>query len=217
VQGLASAVKKEQVLAFKATLEDLPGQPRGIVVSRKGFQEGAREFAAGHGILLYELREPEDRDWDGYVREVHLHMEVHAPVVHAFRLVLDSEWARIEKARLGLPAEPIPVEFRATLGQTLFLEEDGSVFANAGDLVEGYAPGAEKRVAVEHRFDRPIYMTISHPILKRIRVVGFDVDIEDAIAMRQVVRIDANELVAFILKNVADGSFRSLDVQGRPL
>lgn len=38
-------------------LEDLPGQPKGIFVSRGGYQQGAREYARTHGILLYELRE----------------------------------------------------------------------------------------------------------------------------------------------------------------
>ena len=49
-------------MKFKAVLDDLPDQPRGIIVSRNGFQRGARDFAAANGILLYELREPNDDD-----------------------------------------------------------------------------------------------------------------------------------------------------------
>src|SRR4051812_12729057 len=39
----SSAVKQEQVLAFHSVLNDIPGQPRGVIVSRAGFQEGARQ------------------------------------------------------------------------------------------------------------------------------------------------------------------------------
>jgi hypothetical protein len=53
-----SRVKLGQLLEFKGVLDDLPGQPRGIFVTRSGYQRGAREFAAAHGIILYGLDEP---------------------------------------------------------------------------------------------------------------------------------------------------------------
>jgi Restriction endonuclease len=46
-----------ELLKFKGVLEDLPGQPRGIVVTRKGYQSGAAEFARVHDISLFELDE----------------------------------------------------------------------------------------------------------------------------------------------------------------
>jgi hypothetical protein len=51
------AVELGHLLTFKAVLDDLPGQPRGIYVTRSGYQSGAKDFALAHGILLYELRE----------------------------------------------------------------------------------------------------------------------------------------------------------------
>lgn len=208
-------VKQEQVFAFKTVLEDLPGQPRGIMVSRSGFQQGAREFAATHGIMLYELRKPKDSDWEGQIRGVDIHMEMHAPVVHGFRLVLDDEWARNEKERLGLH-EPITLQFRLALGKTLFRREDGSLIGNAGDLVERLAPSKCRRVSTEYRFHEPAFLDVDHPIIKRIKLLGFDLDIEDVVAMRQLVRVDVNDFVRFILKNVEDGTFRQLDADGRP-
>lgn len=50
-------VKKEQVLAFKSILEDIPGQPRGYMVTSKNFQSGGKAFADFHGIKLFLLRE----------------------------------------------------------------------------------------------------------------------------------------------------------------
>lgn len=38
-------VDQGKLLQFKAILDDLPGQPRGLVIARKGFQSGAIEFA----------------------------------------------------------------------------------------------------------------------------------------------------------------------------
>jgi hypothetical protein len=50
-------VDQGELLKFKAVLDDLPGQPKGIFISRSGYQKGARDFALAHGILVYELRE----------------------------------------------------------------------------------------------------------------------------------------------------------------
>ena len=50
-------ISQLHLLAFESILRDLPGQPRGICVTRSTFQSGARDFALKHGILLYELKE----------------------------------------------------------------------------------------------------------------------------------------------------------------
>jgi hypothetical protein len=50
-------VSKGELLHFKAVLDDLPGQPRGIFVTRKGYQRGAKEVAKANGIVLFELDE----------------------------------------------------------------------------------------------------------------------------------------------------------------
>jgi restriction endonuclease len=50
-------VEKGHILTFKSVLDDLPGQPKGIYVTKSGYQSGAKDFALAHGILLYELRE----------------------------------------------------------------------------------------------------------------------------------------------------------------
>jgi len=52
-----NAVKQGDLFHFKCILDDLPGQPRGVFVTRTGYQQGAKHFAAAQGILLYELDE----------------------------------------------------------------------------------------------------------------------------------------------------------------
>jgi len=36
-----SKIKKEHVLAFRGVLDDIPGQPRGVLITRTGFQSGS--------------------------------------------------------------------------------------------------------------------------------------------------------------------------------
>ena len=97
-----SRVKLGQLLEFKGVLDDLPGQPRGIFVTRSGYQRGAKEFAAAHGIILYELDEPPKRPnttittwgWIKYEAEV-----------RSFKLPVNNvEHEPVEELAMGLKA-----------------------------------------------------------------------------------------------------------------
>jgi hypothetical protein len=133
-----------------------------------------------------------------------------------FQLVPDKEWVLAEKKRLGLPNTPITFKVHSRSGDLLFRHEDGSVFTNAGDILETLVPSYGERVLVQYRFDEPVFVDINHQTFKRIKILGLDADIEDASCLEQTLQIDVNAIVAFILKNVADGTFRRLDAQGHP-
>jgi hypothetical protein len=50
-------IDQGEVLKFIAVLDDLPGRPKGIIVTRSGYQKSAKDHAVANGILMYELRE----------------------------------------------------------------------------------------------------------------------------------------------------------------
>jgi hypothetical protein len=57
VKDWGKPVDQGQLLLFKGVLDDLPGQPKGVFVTRSGYQLGAKDYALAHGIVLYELKE----------------------------------------------------------------------------------------------------------------------------------------------------------------
>jgi hypothetical protein len=113
-------VNQGQLLQFKGVLDDLPNQPRGVFVTRTGYQQGAKDFAEAHGIILYELDEPAKRPntqitplgWilykaefrtfkvpsqnpdEGLVDELAmgLNITVYQPVYSNFEFQIDSPW-----------------------------------------------------------------------------------------------------------------------------
>ena len=50
-------ISKSAVLAFREVLNDLPHQPRGVIVTKTGFQSGAKSLANKYGIKLFLLRQ----------------------------------------------------------------------------------------------------------------------------------------------------------------
>ena len=49
---------------------------KGVMVSRMGFTAPAKTYAESKDIGLVELRRPLDRDWGGYIREVHIALTI---------------------------------------------------------------------------------------------------------------------------------------------
>ena len=88
-------VPQSEVLLLKAILDDIPGQPRGILVTKTGYQSGAIETAKINGIILYELREPNDSDWEGRIKTIHLQMKYFIPHTKV-DIIQDIPWLKDE-------------------------------------------------------------------------------------------------------------------------
>jgi len=82
-----SLVPIGKVRDFKAVLDDL-NNVNGIMVSKKGFQEGAKKFAKEYGISLRELRTPR---WNEEIGSISITFYTDLQRVY-FRL--DDDWAR---------------------------------------------------------------------------------------------------------------------------
>lgn len=80
-------VPKEKVCAFHGVLADL-GNVEGIMVSKEGYQKGAKTFAKEYGIYLKELRPPKNDETIIGTIENHIHTEIR----HRYFLI-DEEWA----------------------------------------------------------------------------------------------------------------------------
>ena len=62
VQAKDDEVSLGMVHTFKSVLDDIAGQPRGMMVTTKHFHSGAFATAQHHGIELYALRPPDAAD-----------------------------------------------------------------------------------------------------------------------------------------------------------
>ena len=63
---------------------------KGVIVSKMGFTGPAKDYAKAKNIGLVELRRPLDRDWDGYIREVHVTLMLDQTEIHDVRFHLTA-------------------------------------------------------------------------------------------------------------------------------
>lgn len=141
VKNWSRSVNQGEVMKFKAMLDDLSDQPRGIIVARSGFQEGARRLARTSGIVMYELREPTEDDLDGPVREVDFTFASYHSSTTEIQLVHDEDWRISESVRLGLEEAP-RLLFSMEPDDTQLFDELGAQLGSVKQLTDSwYADG----------------------------------------------------------------------------
>ena len=132
-------VDQGQVLKLSAVLADLPGQPRGIIVTRSGFQAGARRLAAVKGILLYELRKPTEADLRNRVTALNLTLTAYLPKAFNIHLEHDESWRRSEALKRGLNEAP-QLQLILEPNETRLFDGDGREIGMVIDVIHGLYP-----------------------------------------------------------------------------
>lgn len=84
-------VSKEKINAFHDKLNDIGGV-KGVYVTKKGYQSGAKEIADKYGITLIEMRKPNEKDWEGKIKEIDLNLQLYFQDVYDFSIDVDKNW-----------------------------------------------------------------------------------------------------------------------------
>lgn len=212
------AVNQGELLKFKAVLDDLPDQPRGVFVTRTGYQKGAFDFAKAHGVLLYKLHEVEIPAGDlGFITIV-LNISTFLPHTTGIHLAHDADWLIKEGIRLKLneiPAMRIAKEAEELL---LYDEQDVETITVKELTDTFYAEGFQElpSTRVKHEFKEPTFMKTGVAEFPRIKLDA----VEATIAVDKVdqkVTFEVEDFAAFVLRNVLMGTEQRFDKSGKPL
>ncbi|MDA9589570.1 restriction endonuclease [Opitutales bacterium] len=202
-------VNQGELLKFKAVLDDLPGSPVGIFVTRTGYQSGASDYAKSQGIKLYELREPTDNDFEGRIKEIHVRMNFRIPQVSQEQPVLDVEWAKAEKKRHNLSDEDLTVQLGGMANEIYFKDSKGNPklsFHDASNQLVDQATADESLLTLT--FDEPLFIETKNSNLPLVRCLGFQAKVA-IVESKQEMVLKAEDTVAFILKNVVTGDIET--------
>ncbi|MBK6520024.1 MAG: restriction endonuclease [Polyangiaceae bacterium] len=210
-----SAVKQEQVLAFVSVLQDVPGQPRGIMVSRSGFQEGARRVADHHGIKLYELRDARDEDWDGLIRTVQIEGILLAPEFRSVAFNFDVEWFRERALALGIP-KGTTFNTRTIPGVHQIVLESGRA-CDIRTLTRAAIPDeACDWRSFEVSFEEAVLVETPDLPLPQLRAIGARGEVRLR-EIRSHFELRLDHLVAYCFRDVLGGDHRFLRADGSPV
>jgi|GEM_PF-1026483 len=215
----ADNVAQGNVFTFKTVLGDIAGQPRGVFVARSGFQQGARDYARAHGITLYELRKPLERDWKGRIRNIVTDVSMYVPDFRNHEVQADSHWFGAELERLHLP-ESTTVRFTGG-GDVTFENEAGEGLMTLNDMANALAPKGfieQDWTKARHVFESPTFLrTPNDPNFNRIKLEAWALEVKVSKAVGPRIEVRGDDVVSCILFDVLGGERQTFDEDGKPL
>ncbi|WP_300732701.1 restriction endonuclease [uncultured Desulfovibrio sp.] len=168
-KNYSSRVPIDKVESFVTKINSL-NISKGIMVSPCGFQAGAESVAKDHGISLVCIRLPEDRDWEGRIKSINLHIYCIPSCIilqKTLSVKLDNEWARtnnFDKSRLP----------HSILNDRLFITNyDGEERISFKDL-ESKLPRGSGKIEHFHKEFSDSYLEFSDEIKMKITSLSFD-------------------------------------------
>ncbi len=152
----AQKISLGMIDTFRSVLLDLPGQPRGIMITTNGLQSGALKFADAHGIGIYELRSATSKDFPN-------------SVVPALEIYVDAFHKEILQARLHATTDlgENAAEFQSYCSgdssKVFIIDELGSTLGTAEQLANEIQPPAGSEEGI-HK----IVQTFTNPSFVRL-------------------------------------------------
>lgn len=110
-RSYARRVDQLRLHAFRSVVDDIQDLDRpvtGVMVTTAGYQSGARGVASTYGLVVLELREPNEKDLAGRAHEVHVTTVAQMPVIRDVRFEATETAAEPEALR-ALAVVPMTV------------------------------------------------------------------------------------------------------------
>lgn len=208
VKDEINKISKGKILQFKQILDDLPNQPRGIFVTKNGYQSGAIEVAAFHGIELYTFRKSLDDDFKDRIKEIEIEGNIFEPKFDIISFKFDKIWLSNKLRGLGInKGETMSISIKGLSNEIGIYNYDGILIYTLYDLGYSLVPSGFKSTEpqhVTHTFNEEVYINTPHLILKMVKINSIDFLVQ-VLETKIKLSIKAGELVAFILENTIKG------------
>jgi hypothetical protein len=202
----STRLKQKDLLAFKGVVDDLRDDHSpvyGVMVTRTGYQSGARKVADTYGITILELRVPEERDTSGRAVAISLQVKPRMPFLRDLEI----------EPSPGVELAPI----EARLGDIELITRVGSRTPLSAIMMNGELAALDEPPSPAHQvtriFDPPATLIVEGREMGEIRRVRGIVG-EEAVAPIDV-RLGGREHLAHVLVDALGGERAWFTVDGR--
>ena len=198
-----------KVRDFYGVLADI-GNINGIMVSKEGFQKGAKEFASHYGINLKELRQPREEDWEGRVKKIVVNMTMVMPQIKNRFIAIDQDWV---KENIKLPEGD---DFSYTIGgmadQIWLVDKNGNNIKNFHQLDQGLPQNWKEEKDLIHNYEfEDAYIEIEKYGKIKIKGIQYKYDVNTG---PNELKIDGRDTAKAILKDALTGDIKFFDKDG---
>lgn len=184
-----------KVRDFFGVLYDI-GNIQGIMVTKKGYQLGAKVFAKYYGIDLKEIRFPNNEDWGNRLKKVDITGHLHANHINNIEVVFDLEWIR--ENRKELKGKQISVSCKAI--DFKIFDYEGKEQYTIENIVKDL-PVFDEEQKTSNYFYKLNNGFINDNNFGILKLSGLNIDYTSS-CIESKIHFDAEEIVKAIIKDV---------------
>lgn len=199
-------VKKEKIAAFDGILKDISGNIQGIYACRNGYQKGALLYAKSCGIQLMEIREPNDEDWKGRIRDIYVQVHMLFAENYKVSYVCDTAWFKEHYPSMISKQETIC----ASNAETFIEDEDKQSMTRLLDIMNALPKEGEGKGFVEEYEYTNAYFVYQEKRYK-IKKMRIEYDVHD---YQDTIHICGDEIIQTIVQNSLDKSAKLISFDG---
>ena len=193
----SGALEQNDMLAFKGVVEEIGYESiptTGVMVHLTGYQSGARKVADTYGLIILELRSPNDKDVEGRVLGFRGSFSARVPVVKDIHLDI----CELLSDALNEPVLNYRLQVEMADGQrvsVMTLLQDGEIDLTKKELTPQHP--------VTRSFEPPVMLMVEGEPAARVRAILATVGEEGSDTINFTV--GGRENLAWMLKNTLGG------------
>ena len=197
-----------KVRDFFGVIYDI-GNIKGVLVTRKGFQSGAKQFADYYTISLKELRKPDERDWENRVKTIDIKVIEFRKNVTNIHIELDVN-ERDSDAMIN-KEERIIETFRRLNTSIFISDENGSTLINFLELERNLPHNYQERKGLKHTYTFDNGYLESNLGRVKISYIEFEYDVD---TVASDITLEAEELTKAIIRDVKTMDLKFINYDG---
>lgn len=192
-----------KVRDFYGVLSDI-GSINGILVTKVGYQKGAKKFAEYYGINLVVIRKPLAEDWNGRIKTLVTDIEAISQYAKKWFVELDYEWCKQNIVNDKL--ESLSVVISGMNSEIWLYDEDGNKLKNFLQLEENLPYNENSLLDNEHfyKFESTYIPSEKHG---KIKIKGVRVWYDTNVTKSQLT-FDGEDITKAIFKDICTGEMR---------
>jgi hypothetical protein len=206
-------VTQGNILQFKAILDDLPNQPRGIFVTKKGYQKGAKEVSEKNGIVLYELREATDKDLETRIKTIIVNITAFVPHSTDVNFIPDNDWVKEERLRLNIKPDNLSLQISGMENELVFIDTKDNKITNVHTIINNFYPiGFQELLPTKktYEFNTDAFIETGNQQFPKLKIKSVEATISVS-KIEEVIQVGGEDIIKFILKNVISDSENLFD------
>ena len=205
-----SNVSVAKVRDFYGVLSDI-GNINGVIVSKVGFQKGAKEFAKYYGINLRELRVPTDEDWKGRIKTIQINMEVITKQIKKRKFNIDIEWAK-ENITLSKNGD-FSYEIKGKADEIWIIDGNGNQLKNVYQLDNELPHNWENKENLQYVYEfEDGFLEVEK--FGKIKMISIEYIYDILTSKQKPLIIDGTASAKAILKDAITGDIKFFDKDG---